>query len=438
MPVSLSGSVLITGSITTSGTITAQTLVVQTITASIVQMTGSNTFGSLSTDRQTFTGSMYVTGSFYLSSGSVGIGLTTPRTRFQVVGLAGSSVPGATGIPSLGFANSSSVALLTNLDPDYGTLFGTLNTGVGWIQQQRADGTATAYNLLLQPNGAGVIVGNSSEFRTDLSNIRFSIHNSSSNPTLSITNTTNGVGQAASIYFGQMINNGTDARPGGSIKSIAVGTYTGGVGTTYSADLAFYTSYQNSDTERMRIISAGFTKISSTNSYAGTSNTAHSIISNTDNDNVLYLIQSHASNPYGPYLWFQNASPNNTTNYFIGCGDATQTKFYVYSNGNVVNRNNSYGTLSDIRLKENIVDATPKLDDILKLKVRNFNLIGFEEKQIGFIAQEFEEVFPKMVENTVDKDTKEEHKTIKTTVLIPILVKAIQELSAKVTALENK
>lgn len=257
MPVSLSGSVLITGSITTSGTITAQTLVVQTITSSIVNMTGSNIFGSQLTDRQTFTGSMYVTGSFYLSSGSVGIGLTTPRTRFQVVGLAGSSVPGATGIPSLGFANSSSVALFTNLDPDYGTLFGTLNTGVGWIQQQRADGTATAYNLLLQPNGAGVIVGNSSEFRTDLSNIRFSIHNSSSNPTLSITNTTNGVGQAASIYFGQMINNGTDARPGGSIKSVAVGTYTGGVGTTYSADLAFYTSYQNSDTERVRITSAG-------------------------------------------------------------------------------------------------------------------------------------------------------------------------------------
>lgn len=77
MPVSLSGSLLITGSITTSGTITAQTLVVQTITSSIVNMTGSNIFGSRSTDRQTFTGSMFVTGSGTFSSTISAIGEST-------------------------------------------------------------------------------------------------------------------------------------------------------------------------------------------------------------------------------------------------------------------------------------------------------------------------------------------------------------------------
>jgi hypothetical protein len=45
------------------GTITAQTLVVQTVSSSIVYSSGSNTFGNALTDRQTFTGSVDITGS---------------------------------------------------------------------------------------------------------------------------------------------------------------------------------------------------------------------------------------------------------------------------------------------------------------------------------------------------------------------------------------
>jgi len=121
---------------------------------------------------------------------------------------------------------------------------------------------------------------------------------------------------------------------------------------------------------------------------------------------------------------------NNTNNYHYIAATGGADRMYVYGNGNVVNTNGSYGTLSDISLKENIVDATPKLADLLQLKVRNFNLIGSEEKQIGFVAQEFEEIFPKMV----DIDGKNGMKTIKTSVLVPMLVKAIQELKAELDA----
>ena len=113
--------------------------------------------------------------------------------------------------------------------------------------------------------------------------------------------------------------------------------------------------------------------------------------------------------------------------------------------------NNSYGTLSDIKLKENIVDASPKLEDILKLQVRNFNLIKQPgEKQIGFIAQEIEQVFPGLVEEANDRSedgatTGTKTKSVKTSVLIPMLVKAIQEqqaliisLTQRLTALESK
>ena len=62
------------------------------------------------------------------------------------------------------------------------------------------------------------------------------------------------------------------------------------------------------------------------------------------------------------------------------------------------------------------------------------------KKRIGFIAQELETVFPALVQE-YDQDTEGKgevmRKGIKHTALIPILVKAVQELSAKVEALES-
>jgi hypothetical protein len=102
---SVSGSVNISGSITIAGggtisgtasiattaltassadnllvrnTLTAQTLVVQTITSSVDFVTGSTRFGSLSSNTHVFTGSMYVTGGLSVTSGSIGIGTINP------------------------------------------------------------------------------------------------------------------------------------------------------------------------------------------------------------------------------------------------------------------------------------------------------------------------------------------------------------------------
>jgi len=135
------------------------------------------------------------------------------------------------------------------------------------------------------------------------------------------------------------------------------------------------------------------------------------------------------------------ATTNNSYTFFQCSQDGVGDKLYIFDSGNVYNTTGTYGTLSDIKLKENIVDATSKLNDVMALKVRNFNLKSEPElKQIGFIAQELETIFPSMVEETLNQT-----KIVKTTVLIPILVKAIQEqqaliesLTTRLTALENK
>jgi hypothetical protein len=114
--------------------------------------------------------------------------------------------------------------------------------------------------------------------------------------------------------------------------------------------------------------------------------------------------------------------------------------FYVTTNGDVRNANNSYGAISDIKLKENITDATPKLDDLLKVKIRNYNLISDESKtkQIGVIAQELEEVFPNMISEDKQMGSDETIKTVKYSVFVPMLIKAIQEQQALITSLQEQ
>ena len=74
----------ITGSLVVSSTITAQTLVVQTVTSSIVYSSGSNNFGNQLANTQTFTGSVNITGSTHAIFGNVGIGTNTPSASFHV------------------------------------------------------------------------------------------------------------------------------------------------------------------------------------------------------------------------------------------------------------------------------------------------------------------------------------------------------------------
>jgi hypothetical protein len=69
-----------------TGTLTAQTLVVQTVTSSIVYSSGSNLFGSVTSNLQTFTGSIQASGSsnHFLLGGNVGIGTLSPSAPLEI------------------------------------------------------------------------------------------------------------------------------------------------------------------------------------------------------------------------------------------------------------------------------------------------------------------------------------------------------------------
>ena len=129
---------------------------------------------------------------------------------------------------------------------------------------------------------------------------------------------------------------------------------------------------------------------------------------------------------------------------YRGVNSGGTVVFNVADTGNVTNTNNSYGAISDLKLKENIVDATPKLDSLMQVKVRNYNLKSDPtHKQLGVIAQELEQVFPAMVEELPDKDEECNElgtttKSVKYSVFVPMLIKAIQEQQALITALTTR
>ena len=152
----------------------------------------------------------------------------------------------------------------------------------------------------------------------------------------------------------------------------------------------------------------------------------------------------------------RNAAAAGTATYNIaGLHSATSTtngtlSFAVYTNGNVQNTNNSYGSLSDIKLKENIVDANSQWDDLKALQVRNYNFKeGQTHTQIGLVAQEVELVSPGLVTESPDRDEDGNDlgtvtKSVNYSVLYMKAVKALQEamerieqLEAKVAALES-
>jgi len=128
---------------------------------------------------------------------------------------------------------------------------------------------------------------------------------------------------------------------------------------------------------------------------------------------------------------------------------AAAYRFYVSLAGTVFATNTAIGAISDARLKENVRDLNVGLSEIMALKPRLYDWKEGKGADIknarGFIAQEFEEVFPDLIDEWKDPapEGEEPYKAVRQD-LIPVLVKAIQEqqalitqLTARITALEG-
>ena len=125
----------------------------------------------------------------------------------------------------------------------------------------------------------------------------------------------------------------------------------------------------------------------------------------------------------------------------------TQINFETAGNssaGKITTTGNStaYNTLSDYRVKENVIPISDSISRLNQLKPSRFNFIGESNKTVdGFIAHEVQDIVPEAIvgeKDEIDKDGNPVHQGIDQAKLVPLLVAAIQELEARVKELENK
>ena len=132
-------------------------------------------------------------------------------------------------------------------------------------------------------------------------------------------------------------------------------------------------------------------------------------------------------------------STNANTTYHVYSTAAGAYRFYVGMAGTVFATSTTISAISDIRFKENVRDLNVGLAEVMALKPRLYDWKEGKGADIknarGFIAQEFEEVFPDLIDEWKEAppEGEEPYKSVRAD-LIPVLVKAIQELKAIVDA----
>ena len=191
---------------------------------------------------------------------------------------------------------------------------------------------------------------------------------------------------------------------------------------TASGYLTFRTGGFGSANERMRIDSSGNLLVGTTSSST-TSGEGSKFLSN----GRLFQVSSYST-----------SVQESLAMYSTGAG---AYRFYVDWGGTVHATSTSISAISDQRLKENIRDLDVGLDAVLALKPRKFDWKEGKGKNVkndrGFIAQEFEEIFPDLIDERKDPapEGEEPYKSVRQD-LIPVLVKAIQEQQAMIETLQ--
>ena len=180
-----------------------------------------------------------------------------------------------------------------------------------------------------------------------------------------------------------------------SLRFDRADTIQGAIGTN-AQGLSFWTN--SSLAERMRINSDG---------QVGIGTTSPDIkfhVAAAVNGQIFKFNNTRTSGGTAGGLVQYSYAPDDSSNHFFYCTDTVANRLFIHSNGNVVNHDNSYGQISDERIKQNITDANSQWNDIKSIKVRNFERkddvvqYGVGEKvQIGVVAQEVETVSPGLI-----------------------------------------
>jgi hypothetical protein len=377
---------------------------------------------------------------FIDASGNVGIGTTSPGAALSISKDAG------TGTQDLLTINNANTTFATGLGPRVafqagaGTSLGTLS----YLMAGSVFADGSRVNITNRAGGSGyfdLVVNGSERLRVDSSG-RVLIGTSSS------------ASAGDSQYSKLQIRGNTSGNPQLGIISIqrdeAASTITtsegiGEIVFTDNAGNTFAAVVCEADANAGSGDYPGRLKFSTTADGAS-SPTTRLIIKNDGThqpSSTSNIFIGNTTQAAGTTYLFAQFKHSGTA----GDGGSGTSSFRIYTNGDVQNTNNSYAGISDIKLKENVVNANSQWDDLKALQVRNYN---FKEEtgqqthtQIGLIAQEVELVSPGLIIESPDRDEEGNElgtvtKSVNYSVLYMKAVKALQEAMERIETLEQR
>ena len=219
--------------------------------------------------------------------------------------------------------------------------------------------------------------------------------------------------------------------------------------------------FDTAGSEAMRIASDGDTSIGTT------ANEARLDVRNDANQKTIQAVNSKSSGMGETVLIAQCSQDTSNSSYLLfQCRNGGGLVMKILDSGNLQNVNNSYGSTSDERIKQDIADASSQWDDIKALKIRKFkrkrdvNKYGADNTpyHLGVVAQELEaagmnglveESKPQKEDVALSSDfgsidsegnftAGQKIKEVKYSILYMKAVKALQEAMTRIETLEAK
>jgi hypothetical protein len=196
------GNQAITGSLTVTGQVVAQTLNVQQVTSSIVYSSGSNIFGNSLGNTQQFTGSVSVTGSLTVVTAGIELQVTSTGVNIGNALTDVHTITGSLGINGQGtfyqpLTNSTSYLTVQNnrarnaavqTTTTNGSFIAGTSIGTDTFNYQIYDGVAGSARLTISSTGAATF--------SNIVNVGYDSNNRST-----IRLTSNAANRQAAIYF---------------------------------------------------------------------------------------------------------------------------------------------------------------------------------------------------------------------------------------------
>jgi hypothetical protein len=305
----------------------------------------------------------------------------------------------------------------------------------------------SSYNVIRDTDANNsIILGNSSTPQNFYNNTEHIFRNRAGTTSyLNITSGGNvGIGTTTPDsypYAGKLNVNGNISTSGGKIGygvSDAF-TYFGYSVAHYGMSYSFSTnplslsgyyglSFFSFGEERMRITSGGNVLIGTT------SDTYGSRLSSLLNDNG-YSITAIKQATFGAAILARVDNTNSDYVRFFYSASNTQTGS-INTNGTTT----SYNVTSDYRLKQDLKDYKG-LDLISSIKTYDYQWKSDKSRMYGVMAHELQDIIPYAVQgkkDEIDENGKEKMQSVDYSKIVPILVKAIQELKAEIEILKNK